>query len=74
MTDTSDSPGADADDDRPRIPTPEEAATYRPAHDLFVALLDIVSEAAGRSTILQSISSKLGLGNPAGQQKQFEDF
>jgi hypothetical protein len=33
-------------DDRPRIPTPEEAATYRPAHDLFVALLDIVSEAA----------------------------
>lgn len=46
MTDTSDSPGADADDDRPRIPTPEEAATYRPAHDLFVALLDIVSEAA----------------------------
>lgn len=31
---------------RPRIPTPEEAATYRPAHDLFVALLDVVSEAA----------------------------
>jgi hypothetical protein len=33
-------------DDRPRIPTPEEAATYRPAQDLFVAFLDAVSEAA----------------------------
>lgn len=32
-------------EDRPRIPTPEEAATYRPAQDLFIALLDIVSEA-----------------------------
>lgn len=32
-------------DDRPRIPTPEEAATYRPAQDLFLALLDAVSEA-----------------------------
>ena len=31
--------------DRPRIPTPEEAATYRPAQDLFLALLDVVSEA-----------------------------
>lgn len=31
--------------ERPRIPTPEEAATYRPAHDLFVAFLDAVSEA-----------------------------
>lgn len=29
----------------PRIPTPEEAATYRPAQDLFVGLLDVVSEA-----------------------------
>lgn len=38
--------GTDRTDDRPRIPTPEEAATYRPAHDLFVALLDVVSEAA----------------------------
>lgn len=45
MPDTSDSPGPDPADDRPRLPTPEEAATYRPAHDLFVALLDIVSEA-----------------------------
>jgi hypothetical protein len=35
-----------APDDRPRIPTPEEAATYRPAQDLFVAFLDAVSEAA----------------------------
>lgn len=33
--------------ERPRLPTtPEELATYRPAHDLFVAFLDIVSEAA----------------------------
>ena len=32
--------------DRPRIPTPEEAATYRPAQDLFLALIDTVSEAA----------------------------
>lgn len=31
--------------DRPRIPTPEEAATYRPAQDLFLALIDVVSEA-----------------------------
>ncbi|MCO8127164.1 hypothetical protein NHL50_08075 [Acidimicrobiia bacterium EGI L10123] len=46
MPDTSDSPGPDPADERPRIPTPEEAATYRPAHDLFVALLDVVSEAA----------------------------
>lgn len=46
MSDTSDSPGPDPADERPRIPTPEEAATYRPAHDLFVALLDVVSEAA----------------------------
>lgn len=30
----------------PRIPTPEEAATYRPAHDLLSALIDTVSEAA----------------------------
>lgn len=34
-----------AADDRPRIPTPEEAAAYRPAQDLFVALLDTLSEA-----------------------------
>lgn len=33
-------------DDRPRLPTPEEAATYRPAQDLFLALIDIASEAA----------------------------
>ena len=46
MPDTSDSPGPEPADERPRIPTPEEAATYRPAHDLFVALLDVVSEAA----------------------------
>jgi len=46
LPDTSDSPGPDPADERPRIPTPEEAATYRPAHDLFVALLDVVSEAA----------------------------
>ncbi len=32
-------------DDGPRLPTPEELSTYRPAQDLFVALLDIVSEA-----------------------------
>lgn len=33
--------------ERPHLPTtPEELATYRPAHDLFVAFLDIVSEAA----------------------------
>jgi hypothetical protein len=38
--------GSDPAADRPRIPTPDEAATYRPAHDLFVALLDVVSEAA----------------------------
>lgn len=30
----------------PRIPTPEEAASYRPAQDLFIAFLDTVSEAA----------------------------
>jgi hypothetical protein len=31
--------------DVPRLPTtPEELATYRPAHDLFVAFLDAVSE------------------------------
>lgn len=31
--------------DPPRIPTPEEAATLRPAQDLFVVALDAVSEA-----------------------------
>ena len=31
--------------DPPRIPTPEEAAAYRPAQDLFVGFLDAVSEA-----------------------------
>jgi hypothetical protein len=46
LPDASDSPGPDPADERPRIPTPEEAATYRPAHDLFVGLLDVVSEAA----------------------------
>lgn len=44
--DEADGPGDRREpDDRPRIPTPEEAATYRPAQDLFIALLDIVSEA-----------------------------
>lgn len=53
-------PGAGAD--RPRIPTPEEAATYRPAHDLFVAFLDIVSEAAlGRPLRPQLKVSPAGL-------------
>ncbi len=33
------------DPDAPRLPTLEEAATYRPAQDLFIAFLDIVSEA-----------------------------
>jgi hypothetical protein len=45
LPEASDTPGPDPVDDGPRIPTPEEAATYRPAHDLFVALLDVVSEA-----------------------------
>lgn len=40
-TDPPDEPDAD----RPRIPTPEEAAAYRPAQDLFIAFLDTVSEA-----------------------------
>jgi hypothetical protein len=31
--------------ERPRIPTPEEAATYHPAQDLILALVDTVSEA-----------------------------
>jgi len=43
-TPESDLPGP-PEDDRPRIPTPEEAAAYRPAQDLFLALLDVVSEA-----------------------------
>jgi len=52
----------DAGDDRPRIPTPEEAAAYRPAHDLFVALLDAVSEAAlGRPLHPQLKVSPAGL-------------
>lgn len=38
-------PGPDPAD-RPRIPTPEEAALYHPAQDLLVALLDVLSEAA----------------------------
>ncbi len=38
-------PADDSDAGRPRIPTPEEAAAYRPAQDLFVAFLDTVSEA-----------------------------
>jgi hypothetical protein len=46
LSDSSDPTAADGADDRPRVPTPEEAATYRPAHDLFVALLDVVSETA----------------------------
>jgi len=46
LTDSAAPPGPEPAEDRPRIPTPEEAATYRPAHDLFVALLDFLSEAA----------------------------
>lgn len=46
MSDSAEPPRPAPPADRPRIPTPEEAATYRPAHDLFVALLDVVSEAA----------------------------
>ncbi len=34
-----------APEPRPRLPTPEEAAAYRPAQDLFIAFLDTVSEA-----------------------------
>ncbi len=45
MPDTAEPRRPDEGPDRPRIPTPEKAATYRPAHDLFVALLDVVSEA-----------------------------
>lgn len=62
MSDSADPPGADPVEDRPRIPTPEEAATYRPAHDLFVALLDVVSEAAlGRPLRPQLKISPAGL-------------
>lgn len=35
----------DPEPDPPRIPTPEEAADYHPAQDLFIAFLDTVSEA-----------------------------
>lgn len=35
----------DPEPDPPRIPTPEEAAEYHPAQDLFIAFLDTVSEA-----------------------------
>ena len=45
MSDSAEPPRPEPAAPRPRIPTPEEAATYRPAHDLFVALLDVVSEA-----------------------------
>jgi len=55
-------PGDGVDDDRPRIPTPEEAAAYRPAQDLFLALLDTVSEAAlGRPLRPQLKVSPAGL-------------
>lgn len=37
--------GNEGDPDAPRIPTPEEAAEFHPAQDLFVAFLDTVSEA-----------------------------
>ncbi len=43
-----DDSGPDHDDataDGPRLPTPEEVATYRPAQDLFLGMLDVVSEA-----------------------------
>lgn len=46
LSDVHPEPGEPAiDPDRPRIPTPEEAADYRPAQDLFIAFLDTVSEA-----------------------------
>jgi hypothetical protein len=62
LSDFADPSGADPSEDRPRIPTPEEAATYRPAHDLFVALLDVVSEAAlGRPLRPQLKLSPAGL-------------
>ncbi len=38
-------PAPDPTPEPPRIPTPEEAATYHPAQDLFLAFLDTVSEA-----------------------------
>lgn len=38
-------PADEQEPDRPRIPTPEEAAGYRPTQDLFLAFLDTVSEA-----------------------------
>ena len=38
-------PAAADDAEPPRIPTPEEAAAYHPAQDLFIAFLDTVSEA-----------------------------
>ena len=55
--DTPDGPEPSA----PRIPTPEEAAGYRPAHDLFVAFLDTVSEA----TLGRPLRPRLRL-SPAG--------
>ena len=62
MTETADPSPPDPGEDRPRIPTPEEAATYRPAHDLFVALLDVVSEATlGRPLRPQLKVSPAGL-------------
>lgn len=62
MPDSTEPPGADPTPDRPRIPTPEEAATYRPAQDLFLALLDVVSEAAlGRPLRPQLKISPAGL-------------
>lgn len=46
MSEPAEPAGPEPIDDRPRIPTPEEAATFRPATDLFLALLDVASEAA----------------------------
>ncbi len=65
--DPPDQDGAGAPDrsepERPHLPTtPEELATYRPAHDMFVAFLDIVSEAAlGRPLRPQLKLSPAGL-------------
>ncbi len=62
MSDPAEPRRPDEGQDRPRIPTPEEAATYRPAHDLFVALLDVVSEATlGRPLRPQLKVSPAGL-------------
>lgn len=57
----ADAPGPPADDGRPRIPTPEEAAEFHPATDLFVAFLDTISE----STLGRPLRPRLKL-SPVG--------